>query len=495
MIVKLHRAGRSFTGVCRYLSHDAKAETSERVAWTQTLNLANDDLPSAIDEMLWTFRSADLLKREAGISTGGSKLEKPVKHFSLSWPHGETPTKEHMVETVQAYLRHMGWSDQQAVLFSHTDTRHPHVHVVMNSVSPHDGRAARDSNDWRRSEAFALQYERDHGQIHCEQRLKPRGDRDATPTRESWQRFKKAEVLFERSEVDRLIKAPGYFERHDDKTMNGREWEALKAFQKHQREQFFADGKEAFRAVRKEAFREVRDEFRPQWGAYYAAKKNGFDKGTLAEMKIAILAAQNKVIDDRRIAACDALREQRDQSYKVILKQQEFDRSELTRRQGQGLRTYQLMDVVYPVPETPPAMTRQADSEAWKLREPLSQDQERTSGRFDRNGQTIIRPSGYGDEQTRRVPGVVRRSEAPPRENATDGFGRDAKPVRRDDSIRKSESPARAPAEASDVSREEARVEKTREMTDQRAAKEEIGKEAGMRASWNRHRRSRGGRD
>ena len=29
------------------------------------------------------------------------------------------------------------------------------------------------SNDWRRSETFALQYEREHGQIHCEQRLKP----------------------------------------------------------------------------------------------------------------------------------------------------------------------------------------------------------------------------------------------------------------------------------------------------------------------------------
>jgi hypothetical protein len=127
------------------------------------------------------------LKREAGISTGGSKLEKPVKHFSLSWPHGEAPSREKMIETVNAYMKHMGWSDRQAVLVAHDDTKHAHVHVVMNSISPADGRAVRSSNDWRRSEVFALQYEREHGQIHCEQRLNAQEERHATPTRESWQ--------------------------------------------------------------------------------------------------------------------------------------------------------------------------------------------------------------------------------------------------------------------------------------------------------------------
>jgi hypothetical protein len=187
MIIKLHKAGRSFKGVCRYLLHDAKADTAERVAWTHTVNVANDDVLSAVNEMLWTFRSADALKREAGISTGGSKLEKPVKHFSLSWPHGEAPSREKMIETVNAYMRRMGWSDRQAVLVAHDDTKHAHVHVVMNSISPADGRAVRSSNDWRRSEVFALQYEREHGQIHCEQRLKAQEERHATPTRESWQ--------------------------------------------------------------------------------------------------------------------------------------------------------------------------------------------------------------------------------------------------------------------------------------------------------------------
>ena len=151
--------------------------------------------------MLWTFRSADMLKRQARIATGGSKLDKPVRHISLSWPQGEAPTQEHMTETVQAYLKFMSWADRQAVIVAHNDTKHAHVHVVINSVSPADGRALKSSHDWRRSEDFALRYEREHGQIHCEQRLKDKKERNATPTREAWQRFKPSEKAFEREEA------------------------------------------------------------------------------------------------------------------------------------------------------------------------------------------------------------------------------------------------------------------------------------------------------
>ncbi|MEA2889967.1 MAG: hypothetical protein QOI05_760 [Bradyrhizobium sp.] len=50
MIIKIHKPGRSFKGVCRYLMHDAKADTAERVAWTHTVNVANDDVLSAVNE-------------------------------------------------------------------------------------------------------------------------------------------------------------------------------------------------------------------------------------------------------------------------------------------------------------------------------------------------------------------------------------------------------------------------------------------------------------
>jgi hypothetical protein len=491
MIIKLHKAGRSFKGVCRYLTHDAKAETAERVAWTSTINLANDDVPLAINEMLWTFRTADALKREAGVATGGSRLDKPVRHFSLSWPHGEAPSKEHVVETVQAYMKHMGWSDRQAVLVAHDDTKHAHVHVVMNTVSPVDGRAVRSSNDWRHSEAFALQYERERGQIHCEQRLKPTEERHATPTCDSWQRFKKSEIAFDRTEIERLTKAPSYFERHDDALMNGKEWEALKAYQRHQREQFFIDGREAFRSARTAVFREVREEFRGQWNAVYAAARSGNNKGTLSEMKLALTKAQNRALDERRERACQELREKRDQAYEAILEQQRFDRGELAVRQHQGLRTYQLMDMIHPAPEpTQP----QRDKPRWQTGDAIPGERVAKQTDFDRSGQSIVHPSRQHDHR-QSAPGVVHRANEVAQGLLIDGFGRQLsereKTVgRRTDETVTSVPVARA-AEVTDAASEKARAVQAREMTDREAAKGRVDEVSALRASWNRHRRSR----
>lgn len=497
MIIKIHKAGRSFKGVTRYLAHDVKAETTERVAWTHTLNLAHDEVPSAVDEMLWTFRSADMLKREAGVGTGGKKLENPVKHFSLAWAPDESPTKEHMVETVRAYMEHMGWHDHQAVLISHNDRRHAHVHVVMNSVGPLDGRAARDSHDWRRTEAFALQYERERGRIYCEQRLKPREQRDATPTRESWQRFRPSEIAFERAEVARLTKTPDYFERYDAKATNQQEWTALKAWQRQQREQFFMDGKEAFREVRKEAFREVREEFRAQWNAYYAAKRHGDDPLALAATKAALLEAQRKALDERRAKACDELREQRDRAYQAVLEQQRIDRAELGRRQEQGLRTYQLFDVIYPVPEPATPVSRTKSGERWQAHGAGLAERADMDATFEHSARGSIDPHAGAKQYARDTPGVLRRDNvAPAAEAEANGFGRHRRDAEKTPERAKHEivPGTLRGGEMTEAASEKARVQRARERTDQMAAKREVGEAAALRASWNR-RRGRGGWD
>ena len=54
------------------------------MAWTDTLNPAHDHIESAVHEMYTTCLDADLLKQEAGIRPGGSKVEKPIKHVSLN---------------------------------------------------------------------------------------------------------------------------------------------------------------------------------------------------------------------------------------------------------------------------------------------------------------------------------------------------------------------------------------------------------------------------
>jgi hypothetical protein len=86
MIVRMLSAGKSFKGLGAYLTHDSGAATTARVAWARTLNCAFDHVPSAIDEMLWTSRNAELLKMQAGVRAGGRATENPVKHLSLNWP-------------------------------------------------------------------------------------------------------------------------------------------------------------------------------------------------------------------------------------------------------------------------------------------------------------------------------------------------------------------------------------------------------------------------
>jgi hypothetical protein len=99
MIVRILSSGTSFKGLATYLTHDPDAQTQERVGWTHTHNLANDHVPSAVDEMVWTARNAELLKQEAGIRAGGRSTENSAKHLSLNWSPQDNPTREHMIES------------------------------------------------------------------------------------------------------------------------------------------------------------------------------------------------------------------------------------------------------------------------------------------------------------------------------------------------------------------------------------------------------------
>ncbi|OPY99229.1 hypothetical protein A5906_26225 [Bradyrhizobium sacchari] len=260
---------------------------------------------------------------------------------------------------------------------------------------------------------------------------------------------------------------PDYFERHDQKTMNGREWEALKAYQKQQRVDFYAGGRDAYRAVRNEALREVRKEFRAQWSTYYAAKRQGGDPTGLAATKKALLDAQREALDKRREEASEVLREQRDRQAEAMLRQQQFDRAELGRRQEQGLRTYAIFDVIYPAPasidrEEP---TKDDGKARWK---PTPDRAALDQAEFQRAA-SVAEPNLAS---SRTPPAVVEKRPTTDR----------AEP-------REKPAPDRTATRV-----EQERLETAREMTDQAVAKNEDGYMRAIRASWNRSR-SRGDRD
>jgi Relaxase/Mobilisation nuclease domain len=340
MIVKIGAAGKSFSGLATYLTHDPEAaKTQDRLDWTHTLNLAEDHVPSAVNEMLWTARHAELLKQEAGVRGGGRATESPVKHVSLSWSPEEKPTRERMIETAEDFLHHMKWHEHQVVLIAHSDKPYAHVHLVLNMVHPDTGLRLDDDFERRRAQKWALRYEWENGRIYCEERLKLPEEREPSPTRPAWTAFEKKQQEFERAEKGLENQAPILIGDGNNPNfdINSEEWKILKENQKADRKEFFAEGKNAFSDLRKSIYREVREEFRERWSDYYAAIRHGGDGDTIALMKAELLADQKATLEARRDEACKALRESRDGLYKQLLLDQQTARHDLHERQDAGL--------------------------------------------------------------------------------------------------------------------------------------------------------------
>ncbi len=173
MVPKIHAKGSSFVGLGKYVLHDkGGAETSERVEWTQTRNLATQDPELAFRLMAATAMDAERLKANAGVKNTGRKSDKSVLHLTLSWHPDETEglTKDEMMRAANGAIRALGADDRQALIVSHNDEEQPHLHLVINRVSQDDGRMLSSSKEKLRLSRFALEYERERGEILCENR-------------------------------------------------------------------------------------------------------------------------------------------------------------------------------------------------------------------------------------------------------------------------------------------------------------------------------------
>ena len=97
----------------------------------------------------------------------GRKNDAPVKTVSLAWAPGETPTREEMCRAADSFMKAMGWAEHQALIVAHSDTRHPHLHLIINRVHPDTGRTLNDWQERKRAQKWAHDYERQQGAILC----------------------------------------------------------------------------------------------------------------------------------------------------------------------------------------------------------------------------------------------------------------------------------------------------------------------------------------
>jgi hypothetical protein len=179
MVPNISRNGTSFRGAGAYHLHDKPAandprpRSTKRITFTAARNLANDDPHAALDEMWRTAVDAPHLKSGSGAAARGRRSPAPVKTISLAWAPGQAPGQHHMTSAADALLKAMGWHEHQALYVAHSDTAHPHIHIILNRVHPDTGRTLNDWQERKRAQAWALSYERETGAVLCKARELP----------------------------------------------------------------------------------------------------------------------------------------------------------------------------------------------------------------------------------------------------------------------------------------------------------------------------------
>lgn len=88
--------------------------------------------------------------------------EKAGAHIILSFHPDDSPSDELMQELAQEYLSRMDLLNTQVSIVKHTDTRHPHLHIVVNMVD-NDGKVISDSWIGLRGKKVAQRLTQEYG--------------------------------------------------------------------------------------------------------------------------------------------------------------------------------------------------------------------------------------------------------------------------------------------------------------------------------------------
>ena len=145
MIAKIV-TGKSFGGAVRYLT--------QKSGYARMLDSDGIDTRS-IRDMIGSFNFQRRARKE---------IEKVVGHISLSFHKDDAPrlTDGFMTDLAREYMQRMGITDTQYMVMRHTDTDHPHLHILYNRVK-YDAKLVPDSNERHRSTKICKAMKRKHG--------------------------------------------------------------------------------------------------------------------------------------------------------------------------------------------------------------------------------------------------------------------------------------------------------------------------------------------
>jgi hypothetical protein len=268
MVPKLHAKGTSFKGAAAYLLHDKGAATSGRVSWVETVNLMTGNPDAAWRVMAATAMNAARLKEQAAVKKTGRTSKEAVLHLTLAWSPDQKPTREEMSDFASRTIAALKAGDRQAMIICHTDEKHPHVHVLINRVSPVDGRMLPSSNEKLELSKLALAYEKEGGTVLCKQR-------ETNAEKRKKGEHVRGEKDIPRPEFEALREAQKEVEKE------------IPAEVKKQNPQAVAQVRAAMRSQFRQRLDGIWDRVRPQWQSLYQRQQG--ETGKAQEQKSAFV--------------------------------------------------------------------------------------------------------------------------------------------------------------------------------------------------------------
>lgn len=125
-MIAVSSSGKSFRALAAYLAKGRDGASPERVVWSTARNL-----PTAEPELAATFMRATASKND--------RVDKPVYHLVLSFDPSDPIDRIGMERVADRVLERLRLSGHQAVIVSHGDRVHSHVHIFVNRVHPETG--------------------------------------------------------------------------------------------------------------------------------------------------------------------------------------------------------------------------------------------------------------------------------------------------------------------------------------------------------------------
>lgn len=143
-----------FRSLARYLPGRDPSNTSERVAWSYVRNLPSDDPEIAARIM-------------EGCASQSRRCKKPAYHFIITFDPNDTAAgkvdAEAMREMSEEVIERMGLSEYQALIYAHHDTKHHHIHFLVNRVHPKTLKAYSRHEDGKRLHAICRAIAKERG--------------------------------------------------------------------------------------------------------------------------------------------------------------------------------------------------------------------------------------------------------------------------------------------------------------------------------------------